>query len=68
MTRSYVQVERPAELSGNSAELKYWARLIAGKYMGQEQAETYGARNSVEGELLVTITPTKMTGQKDVAG
>jgi PPOX class probable F420-dependent enzyme len=65
---NYVQVEGRAELSSDRAGLKYWAKRIAGKYMGEDQAETYGARNSGEGELLVTVTPTKITGQKDVAG
>ncbi len=65
---NYVQVEGEAVLSSNGDELKYWATRIAGKYMGQEQAETYGERNSIEGELLVRVTPTKMIGQKDVAG
>jgi hypothetical protein len=36
--------------------------------MGEELAETYGARNSVEGELLVRVTPTTILGQNDVAG
>lgn len=64
---NYVQVEGRAELSSDSFGLKYWAKRIVGKYMGQEQAETYGERNSGEGELLVTVMPTKITGQKDIA-
>jgi hypothetical protein len=35
--------------------------------MGEELAEVYGKRNSVEGELLVRVTPTKVVFIKDVA-
>jgi len=65
---NFVQIEGRAEISHDSQALKYWATRIAGRYMGEELAEKYGERNSVEGELLVRITPTKITGQKDVAG
>lgn len=65
---SYIQLEGHAELSSNPDELKHWATRIAGKYMGQDRAESYGERNSVEGELVVKVTPTKIIGEKDVAG
>ena len=35
--------------------------------MGADQAEAYGARNGVPGELLVRVTIDKMVGEKDVA-
>lgn len=65
---AYVQIEGQAEISTDQADLKYWATRIAGRYMGEDQAEAYGQRNSVEGELLVRVRPTKIIGQKDVAG
>ena len=65
---AYVQIEGQAEISTDQADLKYWATRIAGRYMGEDQAEAYGRRNSVEGELLVRVKPTKIIGQKDVAG
>ena len=40
-------------LSADSEALKYWSTRIAARYMGEELAEAYGKRNSVEGELLV---------------
>jgi PPOX class probable F420-dependent enzyme len=64
---SYVQVEGVAQLSSDSKEVKYWATRIAGKYMGQDKAESIGERNSGEGSLLVRITHTKMSGLKDIA-
>ena len=54
-------------MSADSGALKYWSTRIAGRYMGEELAEAYGKRNSVEGELLVRITPTKVVFMKGVA-
>jgi PPOX class probable F420-dependent enzyme len=64
---SYIQIEGTAVLSADSEALKYWNTRIAGRYMGEELAEAYGKRNSVEGELLVRVTPTKVVFIKDVA-
>lgn len=65
---AFVQIEGTAEISTDPEAVKYWATRIGGRYMGAEQAETYGERNSAEGELLVRINFTKIFGHKDVAG
>jgi PPOX class probable F420-dependent enzyme len=65
---AYVQVEGRAELAANDPDLLHWATRIGGRYMGADQAERYGRRNAVEGELLVRVHITKMIGTKDVAG
>ncbi len=65
---SYIQIDGTATLSADSAELKYWSTRIGGRYMGEELAEAYGKRNSVEGELLVRVTPANVIFIKDVAG
>jgi PPOX class probable F420-dependent enzyme len=65
---AYVQVEGTAVLSRDAEQLRYWATRIGGRYMGQALAEAYGKRNSVEGELIVRVTPTTIHGYKDVAG
>ena len=49
-------------------ELFRFASKIAQRYMGKENAELYGRRNSTEGEVLVRITPTRIIGEKDIAG
>ena len=49
-------------------ELFRFATKIAQRYMGKENAELYGRRNSTEGEVLVRITPTRIIGEKDIAG
>jgi PPOX class probable F420-dependent enzyme len=49
-------------------ELLKWAIKIAHRYMGKDNAEAYGRRNSVEGEVLVRIKPTRIIAEKDIAG
>jgi PPOX class probable F420-dependent enzyme len=41
---------------------------IAQRYMGKDNAERYGRRNSNEGEVLVRIKPTRILAEKDIAG
>lgn len=65
---AYVQVEGTATLSDDPAELGRWATRIAGRYMGADQAEAFGKRNSVPGELLARVMITRVMGHKDVAG
>lgn len=65
---AYVIVEGTATLLDDPADLQSWATRIAGRYMGAEQAETYGKRNAVPGELLVCVQITRISGVADVAG
>ncbi|MEQ9619283.1 MAG: PPOX class F420-dependent oxidoreductase [Deltaproteobacteria bacterium] len=64
---SYVMIEGTVSFSEDPDELLKWATRIGGRYMGEEQAEAYGKRNSSEGEILVRIYPTKILAHKDVA-
>jgi PPOX class probable F420-dependent enzyme len=64
---SFVVIEGVAELSEDLGELRRWATLIGGRYMGADRAEEFGARNAVPGELLVRIRPTRVTALADVA-
>jgi PPOX class probable F420-dependent enzyme len=48
-------------------EVLKWAKRIAKRYMGKDEAEAYGKRNSSEGEVLVQIKPTKIIAEKDIA-
>lgn len=65
---AFVQIEGTAEIYENHPDMLYWATRLAGRYMGADQAETYGKRNSVPGEWLVRVTPGKIIAQTDVAG
>ncbi len=49
-------------------ELFRFATKIAQRYMGKDNAELYGRRNSTEGEVLVRIKPTRIIAEKDIAG
>jgi PPOX class probable F420-dependent enzyme len=64
---SFVIVEGTVTISEDAEERLYWATRIAERYMGATLAESYGQRNSVEGELVVRIKPTKVIAQKDLA-
>ncbi len=63
---AFVMVEGRAELSSDPEELLHFATLIASRYMGEDRAEEYGKRNSVEGELLVRVTPIKIIAKKEL--
>lgn len=63
----FVIVEGMAKLAADDPEMLRWATSISGRYMGEEQAEAFGRRNAVPGELLVRVTPTKVLAYTNVA-
>jgi PPOX class probable F420-dependent enzyme len=65
---AFVVVEGTVTITEAENERIYWATRIADRYMGSELAEVYGKRNSVEGEWVVQVEPTKVIAKKDVAG
>jgi PPOX class probable F420-dependent enzyme len=64
---SFVIIDGVAELSDDLDELRHWATRLGGRYMGADQAEAYGQRNAVPGELLVRVTPTNVVAQAAIA-
>ncbi|GCE13681.1 PPOX class F420-dependent oxidoreductase [Tengunoibacter tsumagoiensis] len=64
---TFAILEGTATFSEDLAQLTKWAARIGGRYMGEDQAEAYGKRNGVAGELLVKIKLTKALFQKDIA-
>jgi PPOX class probable F420-dependent enzyme len=64
---AFVMVEGVAALSDDLTEVLRWATRIGGRYMGQDQAASYGQRNAVAGELLVRVKPMAVVAKKDVA-
>ena len=64
---AFVIVEGTAELIDDLDAVRESATEIAARYMGAERAEEYGTRNGVPGELLVRITPTRITAEADLA-
>jgi len=66
---SFVSVYGVAEIQQFSRnELLKWATKIAERYMGKDNAESYGTRKSAEGELLVRIKPVNIVAEKNIAG
>lgn len=64
----FVMVEGTATvLAPPPDEMRHWATEIARRYVGDAQAETFGKRNGVEGELLVRLTPTRVVAQRGIA-
>jgi PPOX class probable F420-dependent enzyme len=64
---AFVTVQGTAELGDELAEVRRWAAIIGGRYMGADRAEEYGARNGVPGELLVRVRVERIRGERGVA-
>lgn len=65
---AFVMVEGSAEIiEDDLAESKKWATRIGARYMGADQAEAFGARNGVPGELLVRVKVSKIVARKEMA-
>ncbi len=64
---SFVMIEGDADGSEDLDEMLIWATRIGGRYMGADQAERFGQRNAVPGELLVRITPTRVVTEAGVS-
>jgi PPOX class probable F420-dependent enzyme len=63
----FVTVEGPVEISEDPAERLRWAIVLGGRYMGADQAEAFGRRNAVPGELLVRLRPEKVIALAAIA-
>lgn len=64
---SFVVVEGTVEISDHLPDVLHWATRIGGRYMGQDRAAEYGARNGVPGELLVRVRPERVVSAADLA-
>ncbi len=64
---SFVLIDGTAQITESDPDMLLWSTRIAGRYMGDDLADAYGARNAVEGEWLVRVPITKIGGAKDVA-
>jgi PPOX class probable F420-dependent enzyme len=63
----FVVVAGTTTTSTDPDELLQWSTRIAGRYMGTDQAESYGRRNAVPPEMVVRVTPTKITAKRAIA-
>jgi PPOX class probable F420-dependent enzyme len=64
---SFVSIEGDASVSDELTEVRRFATLLGGRYMGAARAEEFGARNGVPGELLVRVHPRTVVAFRDVA-
>jgi PPOX class probable F420-dependent enzyme len=64
---SFCLVEGRAEVSEDLSEVRRWAGIIGGRYMGPDRADEFGARNGVPGETIVRLRPQKVVAFKDIA-
>ncbi len=64
---AFVRVDGEVELIDDLAQVREWATRIGGRYMGSDRAEEFGARNGVEGELLVRLIPRRVVAQAGVS-
>jgi PPOX class probable F420-dependent enzyme len=64
---AFVMVEGTAELSADPDQMLVWATRIGARYMGAENAETFGRRNAVPDERLVRVTPQRVVSKADMA-
>lgn len=64
---SFVVLNGQARLSEDVDEIRRWATRIAARYMGEDRAEEFGARNGVPGELLVKVHIDHVVAVQDLA-
>ncbi|MGW0995306.1 PPOX class F420-dependent oxidoreductase [Streptomyces sp. NPDC002520] len=64
---SFVTLNGRARLSGDLDEVRHWATRIAARYMGEDRAEEFGARNGVPGELFVRVAVDKVVAVNGVS-
>lgn len=64
---SFVKIDGTVTLHDDLDEVRRFAAIIGGRYMGADRAKEFGRRNGVPGELLVRLHPTKVTAAFDIA-
>ena len=64
---SVVNLEGVAEIITDPAEVRRWAGVLGGRYMGADRTEEFARRNGVAGELLIRVVPEKTRGLADLA-
>ncbi|MEW2570134.1 PPOX class F420-dependent oxidoreductase [Streptomyces sp. NPDC047070] len=64
---AYVVVQGQARISEDLDDVRHWAGRIGGRYMGEERAEEFAARNGVPGELVVRVRIEKVLAEGSVS-
>jgi PPOX class probable F420-dependent enzyme len=64
---AFVTVRGPVTLDEHPTDLVEWATRLAARYVPAGQAESYGTRNAVDGEMLCRLHVERATGERDIA-
>lgn len=56
-----------ADGSDDVTQVRHWAEIIGGRYMGADRTEEFGRRDGVPGELLVPVHVTRVVAKTAVA-
>jgi len=65
---AFVLAGGPVSVDPAAPDLLDWCTRIAARYVPAGQADAFGRRNAVAGELLVRLHPQRLVGEDDVAG
>jgi PPOX class probable F420-dependent enzyme len=64
---SFVSITGTVDISEDVDEMLPWATELGGRYMGAHQAEAFGRRNAVPGELLVRLVPDRIIALRGIS-
>ncbi len=65
---AFVIVEGRASLSADEGEVRKWAGILGGRYMGEDRAEEMADLNGGPDQMVVRVTPTHIVSERAVAG
>lgn len=66
---AFVKIDGTAAVIADDPDLtRRVATAAGGRYMGQDRAEEFGTRNGGSDEVVVELTPTKVSAIDDVSG
>ena len=63
---SYVAIEGTVTIDPDESVVRHWAGRLGGKYMGEDRADEFGARNGIPGEVTCRLRPTHLSGARGV--
>ena len=64
---AFVKIDGSVTVTQNDPDLLAWSTKIGGRYMGEDRAEEFGKRNATEDEVLLRLTPDRVTALTDVS-
>lgn len=64
---SFVKLDGAVSFDADLDHVRDVATRIGERYMGADRAAEFGARNGVPGELVVRLSPNRITAQADVS-